>query len=1852
MKKLLAILLIAVLCLGVFLVSCGGDDSNPADTTKPGGDVTTPAPSLEGAKAFLVNYYGKDANPTNADYTLSGSLDFQGTVFTVEWTVDVEAVKIVKNDDGSYTVDVDEKSAEDVEYYLTATIKSADGKSITATLKRVVPAYRELTHADFVAAKDGDPVVIQGVVTGIVETSKENDLYLEDEDGGYFVYSLDKKPSEMGIQIGMTVKVSGTRGTYYGVHQVVDASVEIIDETVKEVTPTDITDIFNAAKDTKDATLHAKQSMLVTIKGVTILGQDAGNNTYYNFSLNGKTTYVRISSSTSMIDSAAIKTFESIVKDGIGKTADVTGIVTIYNNAVYLVPVTENAFHDLKVVERTPEEQVKFEKDLLKIDSLYNEAGSYDLPAVGNTYKDVTITWAVSGGDFAKIEGGKLIVSLPEKETKITLTATLKSGDATATATFEVTVAAAPTKIPSTVDVPEANKPYKFYLKQLNNKTTLYLAGGMNGFYLETTTDASKAVDVYLEPVAGKTDEFYLYYLEGTVKNYIKVYEATNTSTGKQVANVGINSGRVSDNTYKYDAELKTLVTTVSVDGQEKTWYLGTYNTFSTFSLSETWRVTGDNASAFDTSNFVCHFATMVDVSSVSDADKVAAEKNALTVPTDMKAESSIDLPLFGTTYSGVTITWTADNALATVEGGKITVGAPTADTEITLTATLKSGSVTETKTFKVTVKAPTADTVTNPVAGTAYLFTLYQGTTAKQLYIDGSVSGRYLGMTTDVTKAVNVYAETAEGGFKFYILVDGMKQYIVIYNNNDGKTSVGFDANGNTVYTYVAETNIWMTNFGGTDMYLGTYSNFETVSASKTSYITAENTGVSQFPLELVPSSKEPEPEIPDSEVIYIEGDGEPEYITFEEALSYAAIATDDVVIKIRKDVTLSQLYHCNTNVAITIEGITSGGKNPVITTGDYSNKFKFTGDKTHTFKNVDIVNEYAKGCLFQIVGGGIVIEGCNITSADQYCMINLMATDGSNQTVTIKDSTLTHTAAQGGNAIITTGNDATSTTEPSWAHWMNAVISIDNSTLVAKETAIKVSAGSTAQITVNGSTLTGGAKDVIVIANPNFLKGESAEIGKTSLTVENTTITPAEGMKEVAYDEACENITVDIKKDEPDTPDTPETPDTPANNKADLETLAPVDSTKTDTSYTDRTTDAGWKATGARSDEQACFGDAPQITLNGKTSALGTLISPVLTGGIKSFSISYGNAFSETNGVSIKINIKNAAGEIVATTDLIDTDVTKEVGESFTWTLDTAVEGDFIIEIINNSPTNADSNKDRVSLWNITWVSAGSSEGGDEATDITGTYVATDDWGNVKNVVIDATKVTISFVHPMTGMEMTNSYAYTFIDGVATIVDDQGAAILGMGLTVTDGVLTGLTDNGTEYAITVAGGDEGGESTGLEGEYNATDDWGNVIDFIVDSENITFKTMRGDTVFQYTYVDGVFTLYQNGAEVTFALLGYVTVENGKIVAAGTNGTDYVITAKGEGGETETTDITGTYTATDDWGNTITIVIDAEKVTFNLPGGNTAEYTYTVENNNVTLYVGGNPITMPMMAYIGLDNNGNVVEAINNGTNYTIATEGGDEGGDEDEELVEIGNGSIDVNTTDTYNADPEFDVHTFTAEVAGTYIFTVPAGLGIFNADQQFIDYFSNAEGDAFEVTLAAGETFTFSTAATVKNAWTITYVIMGTAAEGGEEDTELKALTELKDGDIVIITAPAYNMAFSAEKTGYYNVGKDVSNGFDGLGDAEKFKVTVNADGSYTFTSLTGKVIAMADSFASLNEDGANKSWILIAKAGAEGIFYLKNTVRGNYLEWYASKNNWSSYTPSSPDDQFELSFYKVG
>lgn len=137
---------------------------------------------------------------------------------------------------------------------------------------------------------------------------------------------------------------------------------------------------------------------------------------------------------------------------------------------------------------------------------------------------------------------------------------------------------------------------------------------------------------------------------------------------------------------------------------------------------------------------------------------------------------------------------------------------------------------------------------VKEPAEGTAYKFGIIQVTVGKTLYITGEVDGRYLVTTTDKAAAADVYVEAVDGGYKFYILVDGAKSYICVYNNDEGKRSVGFNAEG-SVFTFKADISTWATTFDGKECYIGSYNTFETLSVSDTSYINAENAGISQFP-------------------------------------------------------------------------------------------------------------------------------------------------------------------------------------------------------------------------------------------------------------------------------------------------------------------------------------------------------------------------------------------------------------------------------------------------------------------------------------------------------------------------------------------------------------------------------------------------------------------------------------------------------------------------------------------------------------------------------------------------------------------------------------------------------------------------------------------------------------------------------------------------------------------------------------------------------------------------------------------------------------------------------------------
>ena len=180
---------------------------------------------------------------------------------------------------------------------------------------------------------------------------------------------------------------------------------------------------------------------------------------------------------------------------------------------------------------------------------------------------------------------------------------------------------------------------------------------------------------------------------------------------------------------------------------------------------------------------------------------------------------------------------------------------------------------------------------------------------------------------------------------------------------------------------------------------------------------------------------------------------------------------------------------------------------------------------------------------------------------------------------------------------------------------------------------------------------------------------------------------------------------------------PEEPETPDTPATgNRADFETL-----TRT-SSYTAHTTTAGWVLTNCAVQEGYTTDINPQYILigkvgdtdtwakaacmNGKTSAVGTIESPEIAGGCGKLEFDFAHIFSDKNGMDFDIEVIQN-GAVVKTINVKKTSSEAAKMTKLHFSEEVNVSGTFKLKFTNNCPSATDGNKDRVSIWNLTWTS-----------------------------------------------------------------------------------------------------------------------------------------------------------------------------------------------------------------------------------------------------------------------------------------------------------------------------------------------------------------------------------------------------------------------------------------------------------------------------------------------------------------------------------------------------------------
>ena len=560
--------------------------------------------TLEAAQDFLRASYIEEPTRTAGDFKVLAQVPAGEGFLPVTWTVELvsggnaDSVKVGATEGTETTIEIDEEQM-DVYYKLIGTVTDSEGRKLSVSFDRELPNYNLVNWKDYVAAPKDYTLSVQGVVTALTGKSvgnTYNTIYIQDNDGGYYIYDMASDPVADGIKVGMTIKVRGTKDIYSGTHEVKEAVAEIVDQTIKTIEPVDYTTIYTNAQSLKAEDLVAKQGFLVTIKGVQITGQNLENG-YFKFKLGDLESYIRISGSVCPLSKDDQTKFKADHSSHFGWTANATGVICVYDGAFYLTPVNANAFEYTALPQLDEAGEVAFEKGALTFVETIGEDSAIELPAKGVSYADVTIAWdfkAETAHDCASIADGKLHVELPAEATTITLVATLTSGSVTDTKEFVVAVDAASTAVVvhKAISAPAAGT-YKIAMNTTPaNGAVLYFAGTINSKgALETTDKADKAVDVVVEVLDATAGTYSLkvgdQYLEGYLNGTYKNIRFSTTAAA-----------------WTWNDEAKVFV--CDIDGVK--YYFGDRDrggyANTTMALSDIKYITGDNLSKVGVSQF------------------------------------------------------------------------------------------------------------------------------------------------------------------------------------------------------------------------------------------------------------------------------------------------------------------------------------------------------------------------------------------------------------------------------------------------------------------------------------------------------------------------------------------------------------------------------------------------------------------------------------------------------------------------------------------------------------------------------------------------------------------------------------------------------------------------------------------------------------------------------------------------------------------------------------------------------------------------------------------------------------------------------------------------------------------------------------------------------------------------------------------------------------------------------------------------------------------------------------------------------------------------------------------------
>lgn len=190
-----------------------------------------------------------------------------------------------------------------------------------------------MTHAEYVAAEDDAPIVIETYVQDKQSWWQDKaTIYTQDRDGAYFIYEMTCSEEDYAkLTPGTKIRVTGYKTTWEGEIEVASGSTfEILEGNyVAEVK--DVTDLLG----TEDLINH--QNEFVSFKGMTVedYGNGAafaykdedGSDIYFKVSLNGETYEFTVES---YLRGAGTEVYEAVKKLNVGDVVDMEGFLYWY----------------------------------------------------------------------------------------------------------------------------------------------------------------------------------------------------------------------------------------------------------------------------------------------------------------------------------------------------------------------------------------------------------------------------------------------------------------------------------------------------------------------------------------------------------------------------------------------------------------------------------------------------------------------------------------------------------------------------------------------------------------------------------------------------------------------------------------------------------------------------------------------------------------------------------------------------------------------------------------------------------------------------------------------------------------------------------------------------------------------------------------------------------------------------------------------------------------------------------------------------------------------------------------------------------------------------------------------------------------------------------------------------------------------------------------------------------------------------------------------------------------------------------------------------------------------------------